>query len=143
MCTILRAFVASGLALALVFSSGSSLSAQDVNKKTDATDQEMTVLERGPIHEAFAQPTPKNPQPSPPVPKKPPVPVPEQPPELKPKGDNVQWIPGYWSWDPERKDFVWVSGFWRVPPPDRQWVPGHWTKRDEGWQWAPGYWGEA
>src|SRR5262249_11275619 len=57
-----------------------------------------------------------------------------------PAGNNVQWIPGYWSWDEDRNDFIWVSGIWRIPPPGRQWAPGHWTQVEEGSQWAPGFW---
>jgi hypothetical protein len=77
------------------------------------------------------------------VPKQPPDPVPEQPPDQKPEGDNVQWIPGYWSWDSDTSDFLWVSGCWRVPPPGRRWVPGHWTQVATGWQWVPGFWPPA
>lgn len=32
------------------------------------------------------------------------------PPDQKPEGDDVAWIPGYWAWDDERNDFLWVSG---------------------------------
>src|SRR5439155_20762955 len=60
-----------------------------------------------------------------------------------PEGDNVAWIPGYWGWDEEAEDFVWVSGFWRVVPPGRAWVPGHWDKVETGYQWVAGYWAEA
>jgi WXXGXW repeat (2 copies) len=59
---------------------------------------------------------------------------------VKPQGDNVQWIAGYWAWDTDRQDFLWVSGFWRVPPPDRKWVPGYWNQVEQGWQWVPGFW---
>jgi hypothetical protein len=52
----------------------------------------------------------------------------------------VQWIGGYWAWDGDRQDFLWVSGVWRVPPPGRQWVPGYWNQVDGGWQWVPGFW---
>ena len=51
------------------------------------------------------------------VPKQPPDPIPEVPPDQKPEAENAQWLPGYWAWDEDRKDFIWVSGFWRVPPP--------------------------
>ena len=45
--------------------------------------------------------------------KEPPPPVPEEPPDYRPEGKNVTWIPGYWAWDAERKDFLWVSGTYR------------------------------
>jgi hypothetical protein len=108
----------------------------------DQADQQGTQVQaRGPIHEAYAEPVNANPQPSQVEPKQPPAPIEELPPDQKPAGDNVQWIPGYWSWDNDRNDFVWVSGIWRIPPPGRQWVPGHWDQAEGGWQWTPGFWG--
>jgi len=101
------------------------------------------VLTRGPVHEAYADPASIRPQPSFVVPKQPPAPIAEEPPDQKPEDVNVIWINGYWSWDEERKDFIWTSGFWRAPPPDRQWVPGGWAKVNDGWQWSPGYWASA
>ena len=74
------------------------------------------------------------------APKMPPDPVEELPPDQKPEGDNVQWIPGYWHWDEDRTDFIWISGFWRVPPPGRVWVPGSWRESAAGWQWVSGFW---
>src|SRR5262249_52370215 len=70
-------------------------------------------------------------------------PVPEVAPDQKPEGDNVQWLSGYWAWDDDNSDFLWISGFWRVPPPNRQWVPGYWQQVEGGWQWVPGYWAAA
>lgn len=99
------------------------------------------VLTQGPIHEAFAQPLLFDPKPSPIVPKAAPEPINELPPDQKPEGENVQWIPGYWSWDDARNDFVWVSGVWRAVPQGREWVPGYWNTVDGGSQWVPGYWG--
>src|SRR5262245_46918921 len=78
-------------------------------------------LTRGPIHEAFGQPTVFDPQPGPVAPKAPPEAIEEAPPDQKPEGDNVAWIPGYWAWDDESKEFIWVSGFWRAVPPDQAW----------------------
>jgi hypothetical protein len=101
---------------------------------------EVEVQGRGPIHEAFAQPTSSTPQPGPVVPRQPPPPIPEQPPDQKPEGDSVAWIPGYWSWDDDRGDFLWVSGVWRVIPPGRKWVPGYWTSAEGDWQWVSGFW---
>ncbi|MBI2479279.1 MAG: YXWGXW repeat-containing protein, partial [Planctomycetia bacterium] len=50
------------------------------------------------------------------------------------------WIPGYWGWDQERDDFLWISGVWRVPPPGHRWIPGYWTEAAEGYQWISGFW---
>ncbi len=101
------------------------------------------VLTRGPVHEAYAEAVDANPQAAPMVSKKPPDPIPEMPPDQKPEGDKVEWISGYWAWDADRKDYIWVSGFWRTPPPGRAWVPGHWQEASEGWQWVGGFWNGA
>jgi hypothetical protein len=103
-------------------------------------DEEPEVLARGPVHEAYAEPVDGNAAPSPLVPKQPPEAIEELPPDQKPEGQNVQWIPGYFQWDEERSDFIWISGFWRVPPPGRVWVPGNWQRIGDSWQWAPGMW---
>ncbi len=97
---------------------------------------------KGPVHEAFATP---HDEPRPPVivPQKPPEPIEELPPDQKPDGDNVVWIPGYWDWDDEEKQYIWVSGFWRAVPPGRVWVPGWWRETAEGWQRVPGFWQEV
>src|SRR5262249_14560339 len=97
------------------------------------------VLAQGPVHEGFAETATAKPVPSPVVAKQPPEPIEEMPPDQKPEG-NVQWIPGYWAWHEDRHDFIWISGFWRQPPPGRQWVPGHWKQADAGWQWVSGFW---
>src|SRR5262245_59767479 len=68
---------------------------------------------KGPVHEAFAQPGDVPPEAGPAVPKQPPAPVPEEPPDQRPEGANVQWIGGYWAWDNDRNDYLWVSGVWR------------------------------
>ena len=97
------------------------------------------VLARGPVHEAFAA-TAEFPTPGVLVPKLPPDPVEELPPDQRPAGDNVQWINGYWQFDEERADFVWVSGFWRAAPPGRVWIPGSWRPVQGGAQWVSGFW---
>jgi hypothetical protein len=110
------------------------------NAPADLPQTGVDVQTRGPVHEAFAAPVVYDPKPGPIAPKAPPAPVEEQPPDQKPEGDDVQWIPGYWAWDAERNDFLWVSGLWRTPPPGRQWVPGYWRQAAAGWQWTPGAW---
>jgi len=103
---------------------------------TNPADPE--VLTRGPLHEAFAEPVNYNPQPGIVAPRQPPATVEEMPPDEKPEG--AAWIPGYWAWDDDRNDFIWVSGIWRVPPPNCNWVPGYWTQVAGGWQWTSGLW---
>ncbi len=106
---------------------------------TTEAEQGVDVLTYGPIHEAFGETVQFDPEPGIIVPKSPPDAIHEIPPEQKPEGDVV-WIPGYWAWDDDRTDFIWVSGIWRVIPPDRQWVPGYWFKARQGYQWVSGYW---
>src|SRR4051812_16386872 len=104
---------------------------------------EVEVLARGPVHEAYAEPSEREPKATPVIPKEPPKPIEEMPPDQKPEGDNVQWIPGYWAWDDGRNDYLWISGIWRDVPPDRQWVPGYWNNVDGGVQWTCGAWGST
>src|SRR5262245_51030770 len=63
-------------------------------------EQGEEVLTRGPVHEAFGRPVDFDPEPGIIVPKQPAEAIEELPPEEKPAGDNVQWIGGYWGWDP-------------------------------------------
>src|SRR5262245_15101358 len=85
-----------------------------------AVPKGVEVLARGPVHEAFASLADSAP-PSVQVKKKPPDALEEMPPDEKPEGDVV-WIGGYWAWDDDRTDFLWVSGIWRVQPPEKRWV---------------------
>ena len=98
------------------------------------------VLTRGPVHEAFAKPVTTDPQAPLVVTHQPPDPLPEVPPEEKPAGANIVWVPGYWAWDGDRSDFIWVSGCWRSAPPNTYWVPGYWLQADNGWEWISGFW---
>ncbi len=106
--------------------------------------EELEYLARGPVHEAFAEQYNVNPGPGLIVNREPPPPVDEVPPEVRPEGENVIWIPGYWAWDDDREDFIWISGLWRVSPPASRWVPGYWspaqTADGPGWQWVSGFW---
>ena len=106
-------------------------------------EQGMEVLTRGPVHEAFAETVIFDPEPGMLVPKAPPAAIEELPPDQRPEGADVAWIPGYWGWDDERSDFLWVSGVWRALPPGRQWVPGYWGRSGQGFQWTSGYWADA
>lgn len=98
------------------------------------------TLDHGPIHEAFAEPHSYGAAEPILVDQEPPAQVDEIPPQVQPEGNNVQWIPGYWMWESELDDFIWVSGVWRDVPPGRTWVPGSWVQVDAGYQWSPGFW---
>ncbi len=111
-------------------------------KTAPMTEEDVQVLASGPIHEAFAEAVALDPEPGIVAPKASPALIEEIPPEQKPEGD-IQWIPGYWAWDDERNEYIWVSGIWRVPPPGRQWVPGYWIPAEQGYQWISGYWASA
>jgi hypothetical protein len=100
-------------------------------------------LARGPIHEAYATPVDGQPAPGRSIDREPPAPIEEVPADQKPAGDNVIWMPGYWAFDDAKNDFLWVSGFWRVPPPGRSWVPGSWRQSGDQWQWTAGFWAAA
>jgi len=95
------------------------------------------------VHEAFAGVVTFNAEPGVVVAKAPPAPIEEIPPEQRPEGDHVTWIPGYWAWDDERRDFLWISGTWRALPPGREWMAGYWGPTTQGYQWISGYWADA
>jgi len=84
------------------------------------------VLTRGPVHEAFAGMISYDSVPGIVVTAAPPTLIEEIPPGERPIGDDVTWIPGYWAWDDERNDFLWISGIWRALPPGREWIVGYW-----------------
>lgn len=113
------------------------LAAQELNPPGDVEGVE--TLTRGPLHEAFAEPL-TDARETLVVAKEPPAPIDEVPPEYRPDDDDASWIAGYWAWDEERDDFLWVSGVWRVPPPGQRWVPGYWQTASAGWEWVPGFW---
>jgi hypothetical protein len=96
------------------------------------------VQTRGPVHEAFLEPTETLPQPRV-VRQQPPGEILEAPAEERPD-NGVVWVSGYWAWDDETNRYVWVSGVWRVPPPDKVWLPGRWQNSGDGWQWVKGAW---
>lgn len=104
--------------------------------------QGVQELTRGPVHEAFAATVNFDPQPGVLIGTAPPELIEEIPPDQRPVGTNVAWIPGYWGWDEDASDFIWISGVWRNLPPGRQWVPGYWADAGQEWQWTSGYWAD-
>jgi len=120
-----------------LFLEGTNVSAANGPNEDDAG---MEILTRGPIHEAFAEVGVDQRRPGGVVSRPVPAPINEIPPEFRPDGDNVAWISGYWNWDDEKNDFIWVSGVWRDIPPGRQWVPGYWIQAAGGNQYVSGFW---
>lgn len=106
----------------------------------EMADEDRDDLLRGPVHEAFAEQVNSDPRPNMNITMQPPEAVEELPPELKPDGRLVEWISGYWAWDEDHDDFIWVSGIWREIPQGFRWLPGYWTKVDGGFQWVSGTW---
>ena len=107
-------------------------------------NEDVQVLTRGPVHEAFAEAASYEPEAGIIVASAPPELIEELPPEQQPEGDNVTWIPGYWLWDDDQSDFLWISGIWRNIPPGRQWIPGYWDELEGGrYQWVSGYWSDG
>ncbi len=103
-------------------------------------EADIEAFARGPVHQAFADVYELDPAPNVIVTVAPPAAVDELPPEQMPTGDNVQWISGYWSWDEESNDYLWVSGVWRDVPPGRRWVLGYWAEVKGGFQFVSGFW---
>jgi len=101
------------------------------------------VLTRGPVHEAFAQPVIFDDEVGFTTTVTIPAPIEEIIPDEKPEGNHIVWIPGYWSWDTDRNDFIWVSGCWRAVPPNTSWISGYWAKSQEGYRWVAGFWTTA
>jgi hypothetical protein len=113
---------------------------EPVAERRRGAEQGVDIQIRGPVHEAFAEAITFDPEPGIVVRKEPPQLIEELPPAQRPEGRNVDWIPGYWSWDDEDNDFTWISGVWRSLPPGRQWRSGYWMPTNSGFQWISGYW---
>ncbi len=131
------------LATITAFSACGALLAPGVATAQEEVSQETEILTRGPVHEAFAEAVSFEPEPGILISQQPPEPIDELPPEQELEGDNVTWIPGYWAWDEDTSDFLWISGIWRNIPPDREWVPGYWNEVGSQYQWVAGYWSDT
>lgn len=102
--------------------------------------QDVQVYRDGPIHEAFITPSTGNNVVIQGISNTPPPEINEQ---IPPKcHDSAIWIRGYWAWDVNLNDFIWVSGVWRRPPPEHFWIPGYWKQFDSSWGWIRGFWSQ-
>jgi len=134
-------FAAFAVTLAAVFAAALHANAQSiaVNPETNIFDYGEELL-RGPVHEAFAEQYNQEAVEGIVVDRAPPPLVPEIPPDVKPEGENIEWVSGYWFWDEDRRDFIWISGVWRQMPPGQRWVPGYWADLNGRHQWVGGTW---
>jgi len=103
-------------------------------------EEPVNELMRGPVHEAFASPNVYESVPGIIVRTAPPQVITELPSDVAPLGAQVEWISGYWAWDFDVSDYIWISGIWRDIPPGYQWIPGYWYGVAEGYQWVSGFW---
>ena len=128
------------LVITMALAAGPLYGADNDQPPPTPAQEQPEVLTRGPVHEAFAEPVDLNTQPGYVAPAQPPANIAETPPAERPTGERFIWVPGYWAWDSERNSYIWVSGCWRVAPPNMYWVPGYWVKVAGGWQWIAGFW---
>ena len=52
----------------------------------------------------------------------------------------AEWVRGYWRWDPQVRQHVWVPGRWMAARPGYRWVDGGWRHGRRGWIWTEGRW---
>ncbi len=127
--------------LMTIFLTAGTVYGQTNDPPPPVPSQEQPEVEtRGPVNEAFAQPVTTDEHSGFIVPKAPPPDIEETPPAERPVGDQFAWIPGYWAWDSDRNEHIWVSGCWRAVPPGKYWVPGYWARMENGWRWVEGFW---
>ena len=126
--------------MAMVMGTGALYGQTEYQAPPIPSDEQPEVLTRGPVNEAFAQPVNMDEESNFTVSKAPPPDIEEAPPEDRPDGDQFEWIPGYWAWDSERNEHIWVSGCWRAVPPGKYWVSGYWAEVEDGWRWVGGFW---
>lgn len=123
----IRHFTLTLCAIFFLCSPNTSLQAQNAEPYKD-----------GPVHEAYLTPSTEGGAILQSIANTPPSPINEQQPP-KCHAEAI-WISGYWSWEHNKNDFVWVSGVWRRPPSGHVWISGYWKKFDVGWAWVRGFW---
>ncbi len=59
-------------------------------------------------------------------------------PNSPPPSANVNWTPGFWSW--QASGYIWRPGFWAAVQPNWIWMPAHYVYSPSGYIFVPGYW---
>ncbi len=121
---------------------GEAAAQQPPPPQPDVPQVEFTGLNRGLVHEAFAQPYHGSSPNVLVVKDQPPARINETPPAIGPGSRDFIWIPGYWGWEDPEQRFIWISGVWRRPPLGATWNPGFWQKVTTGYAWVSGFWSQ-
>jgi len=109
-----------------------------ISHSTPSETLQVEPYKEGNVHEAYVSASTGSGTVFRSVSKAPPKPINEQSP-LKCTAEAI-WIPGYWAWNEELKDYIWISGVWRIPPPNHIWNPGLWKQIGNEWVWLRGFW---
>lgn len=58
--------------------------------------------------------------------------------------EGYLWMPGFWAWRGDVRDYYWVPGTWVKPPrTGLLWTPPYWSSDDSRYAFHAGYWAEA
>lgn len=79
-----------------------------------------------------------------PIVEKAPPPIPDERPGRKPAA-HVFWQQGHWGWDEGKQLYFWSAGGWAPERKDEVWIPGYWTRVEDGgdvqgWRWVEPRW---
>jgi hypothetical protein len=56
-------------------------------------------------------------------------------------GPRHVWVPGYWNWAPDQRQYVWAEGRWVLPPYRHAvWVGPRWVHRGHHTFLVRGHW---
>ncbi len=70
----------------------------------------------------------------------PPDPLEEKAPELPTTSGYYLWVPGYWKYNYETEQYLWLSGKWMEPQPHWIYVPPQNIWREKGYVQIPAFW---
>jgi hypothetical protein len=56
-------------------------------------------------------------------------------------GPDYVWIDGYWAWDYNYREYVWVQSHWELAPyAGAYWIPGYWEYYRNRYRWVAACW---
>jgi len=54
--------------------------------------------------------------------------------------DSFFWVPGFWEWQSDSKEYRWLSGRWDLLGQHLLYIPAQYYWREKGYLLVPGYW---